>query len=107
MKGQIVGVGPFLVNGIFTANSDGTSSADVQLVVGDKSFPAPGTGGTFKTNDDCTGSGKFRVAALNPDVTFNFIVTDDGRDIGALHAAFPAEVSWIVTIEMRQKCHRH
>ena len=85
MKGQIVGVGPFLVNGIFTHNPDGTMDADVQLVVGDKSFPAPGTGGTFKTNDDCTGSGKFRVAALDLEVTYNFIATDGGEQIELLN----------------------
>lgn len=85
MKGQIVGTGPFLVNGIFTHNTDGTMDADVQLVVGDQSFPAPGTGGTFKTSDDCTGSGKFRVAALNLDVTYNFIATDGGDQIELLN----------------------
>ena len=85
MKGQIVGVGPFLVNGIFTHNPDGTMDADVQLVVGDQSFPAPGTGGTFKTNNDCTGSGKFRVAALNLDVTYNFVATDGGEQIELLN----------------------
>lgn len=85
MKGQIVGVGPFLVNGIFTHNPDGTMDADVQLTVGDQSFPALGTGGTFKTNDDCTGTGKFRVAALNLDVTYNFIVTDGGNQIELLN----------------------
>lgn len=85
MKGQIVGVGPFLVNGIFTHNPDGTMDADVQLVVGDQSFPAPGTGGTFQTNDNCTGTGKFRVEALNLDVTYNFIVTDGGNQIELLN----------------------
>lgn len=85
MAGQIVGVGPFLVNGLFTHNTDGTMSADVQLVVGNQSFPAPGTGGTFQTNDDCTGSGKFRVDALNLDVTYNFIATDGGDQIELLN----------------------
>ncbi|MGH9843476.1 MAG: hypothetical protein ACREEM_32460 [Blastocatellia bacterium] len=85
MTGQLVGVGPFLVNGIFTHNPDGTMDADVQLTVGDQSFPAPGTGGTFKTNNDCTGSGKFRVAALNLDVTYNFIATDGGEQIELLN----------------------
>lgn len=85
MAGQLVGVGPFLVNGIFTHNADGTMNADVQLVVGDQSFPAPGTGGTFKTNDDCTGSGKFRVDALSLDVTYNFIATDGGDQIELLN----------------------
>lgn len=85
MEGQLVGVGPFLVNGIFTHNTDGTMDADVQLVVGEQSFPAPGTGGTFKTNNDCTGSGKFTVAALNLEVTYNFIVTDGGDQIELLN----------------------
>lgn len=85
MKGQIVGVGPFLVNGIFTHNTDGTMNADVQLVVGDQTFPTPGTDGTFKINDDCTGSGKFRVDALNLDVTYNFIATDGGDQIELLN----------------------
>ncbi|MGH9842567.1 MAG: hypothetical protein ACREEM_27815 [Blastocatellia bacterium] len=64
---------------------DGTMDADVQLTVGNQSFPAPGTGGTFKTNNDCTGSGKFRVAALNLDVTYNFIATDGGEQIELLN----------------------
>src|SRR5215471_14669884 len=85
MAGQILGVGPFLVNGIFTHHPDGTMDADVQLVVGNQSLPAPGTGGTFQTNDDCTGSGKFKVAALNLDVTYNFIATDGGDQIELLN----------------------
>lgn len=85
MSGQLVGTGPFLVNGIFTHNPDGTMDADVQVVVGDQSFPAPGTGGTFKTNNDCTGSGKFMVAALNLEVTYNFIATDGGDQIELLN----------------------
>src|SRR5262245_60444338 len=61
MEGQLVGVGPFMVNGIFTHHTDGTMDADVQSVIGNQSFPTPGTGGTFKINDDCTGTGMFRV----------------------------------------------
>lgn len=85
MTGQIVGVGPFLVNGIFTHNPNGTMDADVLLTVGNQSFPAAGTGGTFKTNDDCTGSGRFFVAALNLDVSYNFIATDGGNQIELLN----------------------
>lgn len=85
MEGQIVGVGPFLVNGLFTHKTDGTMDADVQLVVGDQSFPAAGTGGTFKTNDDCTGTGRFTVEALGLDVTYNFIATDGGEQIELLN----------------------
>jgi hypothetical protein len=85
MAGQLVGVGPFLVNGIFTHNPDGTSNADTQVVVGNQSLPAAGTGGTFTTNSDCTGTGKFRADALNLDVTYNFIVTDGGEQIELLN----------------------
>ncbi len=85
MTGQIVGVGAFLVNGLFTHNPNGTMDADVLLTVGNQSFPAAGTGGTFKTNDDCTGSGRFFVAALNLDVTYNFIATDGGNQIELLN----------------------
>ncbi len=85
MAGQIVGLGPFLVNGLFTHNYDGTMDADVQLVVGQQSFPAAGTGGKWTINDDCTGSGTFRVEALNLDVTYNFIATDGGNQIDLLN----------------------
>ena len=85
MAGQIVGVGPFLVNGLFTHNPEGTSDADVQLVVGNQSFPAAGTEGTWTIKSDCTGSGKFKVAALNLEVTYNFIATDGGDQIDLLN----------------------
>ena len=81
MAGQIVGVGPFLVNGLFTHNPDGTMDADVQSVIGNQSFPTPGTGGTWTINSDCTGTGKFKVAALN----YNFIATDGGDQIDLLN----------------------
>ena len=85
MAGQIVGVGPFLVNGIFTHFPNGRMDADVQLVVGPNSFPAAGTGGTFSINQDCTGSGSFLVAALGLTVTYNFIATDGGDQIELLN----------------------
>src|SRR5215831_16467427 len=64
MTGVIVGVGPFLVNGIYTHKPDGTMNADVQLIVGNQSLPLVGTNGTFHTNSDCTGSGKFAAPPL-------------------------------------------
>ena len=67
MTGIIVGVGPFLVNGIYTHKPDGTVTVDVQLILGNQSFPASGSNGTFRTNSDCTGSGKFAMPALNLD----------------------------------------
>jgi len=84
MNGIIVGVGPFLVNGIYTHKPDGTMNADVQLIVGNQSFPGLGNG-TFRTNSDCTGSGKFAAPALNLEVTYNFIVTDGGDQIELLN----------------------
>ncbi|MEQ1909758.1 MAG: hypothetical protein ABMA15_13100 [Vicinamibacterales bacterium] len=86
MNGVIVGVGPFLVNGLFTHHPDGTMDADVELVVGNASFPLRSTGGTFRTNRDCTGSGKFPAPSLLPvDVEYNFILTDDGNQIELLN----------------------
>ncbi len=85
MDGQILGVGPFLVNGLFTHYPNGTMDADVQLVVGAQSFPAAGTGGTFSIRDDCTGSGSFDVQALGLTVTYNFIATDRGNQIELLN----------------------
>ena len=85
MAGQLVGVGPFLVNGIFTHSPDGTMDGDVHLTLGDQQIPTKWSGGTFKTNGDCTGSGKFFVQALNLEVTYNFIVTDGGAQIELLN----------------------
>jgi hypothetical protein len=85
MTGIIVGVGVFLVNGIYTHEPDGTMNVDVQLVLGNQNFAASGTNGTFRTNSDCTGSGKFAMPTLNLEVTYNFIVTDGGEQIELLN----------------------
>jgi hypothetical protein len=85
MTGVIVGFGPFLINGIYTHHADGTMDADVQLVVGNQSFPQQGTNGMFQINRDCTGSGKFAAPPLLPEVTYNFIVTDSGEQIELLN----------------------
>lgn len=85
MSGQVVGVGVFLVNGIFTQNPDGSSSGEVQTVLGEQQIPASFTGGTWTINDDCTGSGKFFAPALNLNVTYNFIATDGGEQIELLN----------------------
>ncbi len=81
MNGSLIGVGPFLVNGLFTANPDGTTTAKVRLTLNGKTIPATGTNGTFTTNDDCTGSGKFFVPELNQQILYNFILTDNGDQI--------------------------
>ena len=60
--------------------------ADVLLTLGDQQIPGKGADGTFETNDDCTGSGKFRVPVLNNlEITYNFIATDGGEQIELLN----------------------
>ncbi len=81
MNGSIIGVGPFLVNGLFTANPDGTTSANVRLTINGKTIPGTGTNGIFTTNDDCTGAGKFFVPELNQQITYNSVLTDNGDQI--------------------------
>ncbi len=86
MSGVLVGVGPFLVNGFFIHNPDGTSNGRASLVIGNQQIPANDfTPGTFQTNNDCTGTGTFFVAALNQQITYNFIATDGGRQIELLN----------------------
>src|SRR5262249_7506027 len=85
MAGQLMGVGPFLVNGIFTHYPDGTMDGDVHLTLGDQQIPTKWSGGTIQTNEDCTGSGKFFVQALNLEVSYNFIATDGGEEIELLN----------------------
>lgn len=86
MSGQIIGVGPILVNGLFTHNPDGTMSGNVYINIAGQTIPnASWSTGTFKTNNDCTGTGTFFVAALNQQITYNFIATDGGRQIDLLN----------------------
>ena len=85
MNGQIVGGGAFLVNGIFTQNSDGTLSGEAHATIGNQQLSTTSTGGTWKINDDCTGSGSFFVQVLNQQVTYNFIATDGGNQIDLLN----------------------
>lgn len=86
MSGIIVGVGPFLVNGFYTHNPDGTSSGRASVVIAGQQIPANDfTPGTFQTNNDCTGTGTFFVPALNQQITYNFIATDGGRQIELLN----------------------
>lgn len=82
MAGQIVGVGPVLINGIFTHNPDGTKSGNVYLSIAGQTIPNAGwSDGRWIANSDCTGSGEFFVAALNQTITYNFIATDGGKQI--------------------------
>lgn len=82
MSGVIVGQGPVLVNGIFTNNPDGTGSGRVYLSVAGQTIPdASWSIATFQTNSDCTGKGSFFFAAFNQTITYDFVVTDGGRQI--------------------------
>jgi len=86
MSGVIVGVGPILVNGLFTHHPDGTMSGKVHLTIAGQQIPnADWANGTFQTNNDCTGSGSFFVAALNQQITYNFIATDGGNQIDLIN----------------------
>ncbi len=85
MRGSIVGVGPFLVNGIFTTTPEGTSSAKVRVTINGQTIPTTGTNGKFTTNDDCTGSGTFFIPELNQQITYNSILTDGGDQITLLN----------------------
>ncbi len=86
MSGVIVGAGPILVNGLFTNNPDGTISGNVHVTIAGQQIPdASWSTGTFTTNNDCTGSGKFFVAALNTEITFDFVATDGGRQIDLMN----------------------
>jgi hypothetical protein len=86
MSGVIIGVGPVLVNGLFTHNHNGTMSGNVHLTIANQQIPNAGwTEGKFETNNDCTGSGEFFIAALNQKITYNFIATDGGRQIELLN----------------------
>jgi hypothetical protein len=86
MSGQIIGVGPILVNGLFTHDPNGTISGNVYINIAGQTIPnGSWANGTFTTNSDCTGSGSFFVEALRQQITYNFIVSDNGRQIDLLN----------------------
>ncbi|MBS1810402.1 MAG: hypothetical protein JST84_19720 [Acidobacteria bacterium] len=86
MNGSIVGVGPFLVNGFFVHNADGTSAVKAWVTINGQSFLTTGVNGTFKTNADCTGSGTFFGPELGLQVSYDFIVTDGGNQLEILNS---------------------
>lgn len=81
MNGSIIGVGSFLVNGIFTITPEGTSTANVRLMVNGQNIPATGVDGSYTMNDDCTSTGTFKVPELNLQITYSAIYTDDGSQV--------------------------
>ncbi len=86
MNGSIVGTGSFLVNGFFVHNPDGTSSVRAWVAINGQSFLTTGVNGTFKTNEDCTGSGTFFGPELGLQVSYDFIVTDSGNQLEILNS---------------------
>ncbi len=86
MNGTIVGVGPFLVNGFFVHNADGTSAVRAWVSINGQSFLTTGVNGTFKTNADCTGSGTFFGPELGLQVSYDFIVSDGGNQIDLINS---------------------
>lgn len=83
MNGAIVSVGSFLVNGFFTHNPDGTMRAHAYGTINGQTslIDAPGT---FTTNDDCTGTGKFATPTLGV-ITYFFVVNEGGDQIDLLN----------------------
>lgn len=82
MSGVIPGMGSVLVNGIFVNNPDGTGSGRVWVNAGGQTIPdATWSTATFQTNSDCTGKGSFFFAPFNQTVTYDFVVTDGGKQI--------------------------
>lgn len=85
MNGQIIGVGVFLVNGLFTHNPDGTMSGDALVTIGEQQIETAWPTGTWKINNDCTGSGTFFNPSLNQTITYNFVASDGGNQIDLLN----------------------
>ncbi len=83
MTGTIVGLGPFLVNGFFVHNPDGTMRARAYGTINGQTdlIDAPGT---FTTSDDCTGTGRFATPTLGV-ITYYFVVTDGGNQIDLIN----------------------
>lgn len=85
MTGAIIDVGPFLVNGLFTHNTDGTSSVRAYVTINGQSLLTTGVNGTFKVNEDCTGSGSFFGPELMRQITYDFVAVDGGEQMQILN----------------------
>jgi hypothetical protein len=84
MNGTIAGVGSFLVNGYFVHNPDGTIRVHAYGTINGQTdlIDAPGT---FTTNDDCTGTGRFPTPSPLGVITYYFVVTDGGNQIDLIN----------------------
>lgn len=85
MWGSILDTGPFLVNGLFTHNPDGTSTVRAYVTINGRSMLTTGERGTFTVNDDCTGSGTFFGPELMQQITYNFVAVDGGEQMQILN----------------------
>lgn len=85
MHGTITGVGPFLVNGYFIHNPDGTSGVRAWVAINGQSFLTTGVNGTFQTNEDCTGTGTFFGPELGIQVSYYFVASDEGNQLEILN----------------------
>lgn len=84
MRGAIVGLGSFLVNGYFVHNPDGTMRVHAYGTINGQTDLVESTG-TFTTNDDCTGTGRFPTSSPLGVVTYYFVLTDGGDQIDLIN----------------------
>jgi hypothetical protein len=84
MNGAIVGPGSFLVNGYFVHNPDGTMRVRAYGIINGQPDLVESTG-SFTTNDDCTGTGRFATTSPLGTVTYYFILTDNGDQIDLIN----------------------
>ena len=83
MNGSIMGVGSFLVNGYFIHNPDGTTRVHAYGTINGQTDLIDATG-TFTTNGDCTGTGRFPTPALGV-ITYYFVLSDEGNQIDLIN----------------------
>ena len=84
MRGSIVGLGSFLVNGFFVHNPDGTMRARAYGTINGQTDLTDATG-TFTTNEDCTGTGRFATSSPLGVITYYFVLTDGGNQIDLIN----------------------
>jgi hypothetical protein len=84
MRGSIMGLGSFLVNGFFVHNLDGTMRARAYGTINGQTDLIDATG-TFTTNDDCTGTGRFATSSPLGVITYYFVLSDNGDQIDLIN----------------------
>lgn len=84
MRGTIAGLGSFLVNGFFVHNPDGTMRARAYGTINGQTDLIDATG-TFTTNEDCTGTGRFPMPSPLGVITYYFVVSENGEQIDLIN----------------------